>query len=353
MGIENLNAVETPKETAPAKKEKPKSIFERLRRSKTAKTLAFAGILGAGGAAFESMRGDAKKGETRYELVGDREIELGELSRKFTLKKEIDGKNPLILHIGQIHGADSIKETEAAIDLQKLVEHQKDLEKLMAELKEKYGLKQFFVEGIAPDVLELVRAVKEKTAAPRSDSRKDVIEYNNNLSAMFHNIARVGSELTERHKAYLLYALKTAAEQILNSSAVESDKELTEGLKSIVENMKSNELISGDKMYVWGAPMKMYLEGKIDVIAAETTEANQEAFAPHTSEEDRRNKERRHNIREDAALKIINQNTGRNRTMAPLVYGVGHDFFDNVKAANKYALSGGMGLLKIEPLSDK
>lgn len=335
-------------ESAPLKKEGGESFLSRLRKSKTAKALALAGLLGTAGALFENQR--EKTGpqeEVKYELTEGKEISLGEFSKNFTIKKEVSGKNPLILHIGQIHGADSLAETATAIEKDKLVAFQKDLENLILYLRDTHNLKRYYLEGVEPGFFSVLNGLRAELEKMAQTEEKTALKSNRLISA-FDKIAE-DEKLPERYRAYLMYALKEAAERELKDRTGGMTEDERFGLHQVAEHMKKHPLIAGNAMYIWGSPMKLFLENRIEVLPAETMEASQKAFASFEDEKDRQNMERRHNIREDAALEVIKQSVGNKEAVVPLIYGVRHDFSDNISVLNKKEGGSKIGLLKISP----
>jgi len=380
--------------------EKKKSIFEKLYKSKTARLLAFLGFLGTSSTFLPKAKYEYQKPSKTYELVEHRKLDLKELSEKFKSEIQIPHEKRSIVHIGQIHGADTIQETQEKIDIKEAISNQKGLEELLLFLSKNYQLRNFYAEGLVEGQLQLIGAVKNEINSIRKDEERLPPETWNRLLNLYTSadLEKVKSEMPERYRAYVIYLSKCEFDKEINSldneyRRYEDEKEKPsekygklfqiwseKGVNSqkVFDNLEkqkniiaNHELIQGDRVYIWGAPMKLYLEGKINLIPAETLEANQQAFTPYPGSEitftkeqlkDPKERERfeklleerkeiqeaRHNIREDAAIDIITSSPDfQTQQFIPLIYGVGHNFKDNVEKFNKESPDQEIGLIQV------
>jgi len=115
----------------------------------------------------------------------------------------------------------------------------------------------------------------------------------------------------------------------------------------------NNPLIQGDNVYIMGAARKLYLDGKINLIPAETDEGNDEgtraAHFTHDPNSDP-NFQKTVTERNDIALaRITSDPQFKNMKFIPVIFGAGHNFEDNIKNYNKGNPSDTLGLIEITP----
>lgn len=348
------------------------SVLSRLYKNKFARTLALITALGMSAGNFMN---DYEKNrnieEQRNELVVNRpeqiNLNIGEV------KIEVEGKGPIIVHLPQIHGVDSISEINKAIESHRkrtgeqlskedTIESQKKIEGTILELKDKYNVDTVMVESIDQDIIEMIKSIKE------SRDRYDKGESTSMSDMQLFKKVSEETELpmVERYRAYLLYAIRNHEKQQLETlkkdmSNFQEGQKVNDKFKKLFENkdpgiqnvvleqeegalkiMELNELISGDNIYLWGGAMKLYLEGKIQVEPAETYETNQKAFAQKTMAD-------ANVVREEEGIRLAAKYAKDHRKgIIPLVYGEGHDFASTVKQWNENNKDSSVALGRIE-----
>ncbi|MBD3282106.1 MAG: hypothetical protein GF387_00650 [Candidatus Portnoybacteria bacterium] len=371
------------------KKEK-KGIFERIYKSKTARALTFLSFLGISSNLLPKQKHEYQPPQQKQELIEhQQELELKELSDKFKIKKEID-KERNIIHISQLHGAESIAQTQEKADIKEIISNQKDIEELMLFLSEEYDISNFYAEGLLEEDLKFINTTKEYI---NKDNNLPIEKWHKLLNLKNTiNTEESKNQIPDRHRAYLLYLIKTElskeTKQLEKYKKEEAPKEYKEmfnqwnqeninpeeiytNLKKHTEHTSNHPLIKEDNIYIFGAPAKLYIEGKINIEAAETIEANKKAFSPYSDQkteftqeelkdpekikefqeilEQRKNEfKNKVNIREDAAIDTIMDNPdSKNQKYIPLIYGKGHDFKDNIEQHNNKNPDQKIGLIKI------
>lgn len=123
--------------------------------------------------------------------------------------------------------------------------------------------------------------------------------------------------------------------------------------------------INGDNIYHWGAAEKLWIEGEIDIVSAETFEANRRSLevvrtSPMTKEEftnpDKRAEairmlnekaRQRDEIRDSTAVSIIAQDRSDGQKLYPLIFGGAHSFRDNVERYNEEHPDRPLGLIRV------
>jgi len=377
-----------------------KGIFEKLYKSKTARALTFLGFLGVSGGVLPKPKYEYQPPTKKYELVEHRRFELKELSDKFKSEAQIRNKERSIVHIGQVHGGESIDQSQEMVDIKKLVSTQKNIEELMLFLAKDYKIKNFYTEGVLKEDLKFVDKIRNDISSLRENENKFPPETWNkllNLATVINN-KEIKSQMPDRHRAYVMYLTKCEFDKeisLLNGEyknykegkevASEKHKRMFElwekkgvDSESVFKSLESHrnrvgkdELIRGDNIYIWGAPMKLYLEEKVNIKAAETAEANKQAFEKYPggeilfTEEQLKDPEEKEkfqkileerkkvfednlNIREDAAINIIiNSPDFKSEQYIPLIYGEGHDFKDNIEQYNDKNPNQKIGLIKV------
>ncbi|MBU6490889.1 hypothetical protein KGQ25_01900 [Patescibacteria group bacterium] len=255
-------------------------------------------------------------------------FDLQPLEQIARAKVEVVGTK-YIVHIGQMHGGDTLEftkryfESHAGLSLKKLEECQKQVEQTLGYLHDTYGINTLYMENVIPE---------------------DAASYKAELDDLRAHPAEIGKELLERAKSvglapvpgfpdtYRAYDLLFATEALGHTAAG--------------KEARTDPLIAGDLKYVWGAPFLMAAQGKVRIEAAEDIDANAAAVRSMgglVSAEGMA-------VRQEAAVKLIEQGErGRNESVA-LVYGAAHDFTKDVTRANaSHADVEKFGLIRIDP----
>lgn len=348
------------------------SVLSRLYKNKFARTLTLLTALGMSAGNFmNDYEKSRNTGEQRNELVVNRpeqiNLSIGEV------KIKVEGKGPIIVHLPQIHGADSISETDKSLldrrektgeqmSKEDIINSQKKIEGAILELKDKYNVDTVIVESVDQDIMEMIKSIKASLA--RYDSgEKDSL----GASQLFERVNNKDEiPMPDRYRAYLLYAILDHEQNQVSTlkkdiSLFKEGKEINDKFKRLFQNkdteiqtvvleqeervlssMKSNNLINGENMYLWGGAMKLFLEGKIQVEPAETFETNQKAFSQKTMTEA--------NItREEEGIRLAAKYAkDHSKGVIPLVYGQGHDFTSTVKKWNENNKDSSFALGRIE-----
>lgn len=358
-------------------KSEKRSIFERAYKSKLARTLALFGLLGAGSEFLRKSGDFGHKPTYTQELVRGEKFDIKELGPEFDVEMEVPSDNASIIHIGQVHGGTSLEDTKTMIEtrnkrtgesmgVEDIVASQKKIEKLLTLLAEKYKSKAVYAEAVAQDEIDLINAVKDLIRQYEEGDRSQI----RTLAELYDKVVSKETGVNHLHQAHLIYLIRNQMVSDRNSlrdnlekykAGEEVDRKFSklfsqngsQGIAEIIladsqrdiNKISSNELISGDNVYLWGAAMKLYLEGKIDLKPAETIETNQAALSsPNISLEERLR------LREKTAMQQISKGSDLTKhNFIPLIFGKGHDFKNSVEGFNKYGVMNKVGLIRVMP----
>lgn len=327
------------------------SILQKLYKSKFLRYLIIAGTLSFSNQFSCMEKGHKEEVSSAQVELAQKVLDLGEQSEKFTEYVAQEG-NPYLLSIGQIHSSFFLSGTEKSFEdnengIKDLIENQKDIESLVLGLVSKYGIKKVYLESTPSSWgLEGLRSFKQEMSSLEGNSR----------------LERIGKAYEESQSAFdcqrgpLLYLLKLELEKTDVAGLDPDQKNIFDTLQSKVVN---DSLISGDNLYVWGGVVKLFIEGKVDVAIADDPNSEEEAVktlehgdvdteeiedlnarlessrlkasALQKEKDFIKNSAVANDIRENAAVSGIIQDAGRNpQSFYPIVYGIAHDFTNNV-----------------------
>ncbi|MBM2818228.1 MAG: hypothetical protein HW401_818 [Parcubacteria group bacterium] len=371
------------------------SFFDKIYKSKTARILTLLASLSSSGKFFNEEREVSAESSSRYEMVEKEGLDLGELKDIFSAKVEVSSKEgKYIIHIGDYHCLSTLKETKKAYeergsDIKDLISIQKDTEKLLLHLTERYGIKDVFLEGVDIKNLREIRNLhymldknddgSEKTIPEQWADMISLYEIFKNESRSikrFENTMEIDSnKFTEGYKSQLINlareSLKNSVESVKQSYETYSEdeakaSELPAGhiqlfrfwkinnikpekafinLEKKINEISNHKLLKDGRIYVWGAAEKLYVEGKINIQPAESPRVYNFTDAKGITLE-----EKGFNIREDAAIRSIHSSRlFASKHFNVLVYGDNHDFSDNVKKMNE-SKNENLGLIRIDHL---
>lgn len=282
-------------------------------------------------------------------------IDIGNQSRFFNSYAVHKG-DKYILSIGQIHSDIYMDVTEKVFTehsehgVDDLVNNQKYIESLLLELIQRYGVKDVYLEK-TPSTwnLDRIRETKEKIKNLKTPEQKIRA-----IESMHNDIDMLAS--CDSEKGPLLYALYVSLQHI-DGSALPKREQISRTV--LLSTIGNDPLISGDRVYVWGGAMKLFAEDRIDIKIADDDEKAAKRLSRYVGTEDEAELEERlrsgrvrpeelanhkeftkrnfevNNIREDAAVSIVAEGAKRSdQKFYPLIYGVTHNFSDNVKRHN-------------------
>jgi hypothetical protein len=307
-----------PRYTQPRKNESPKKTYWRETLA-----VALASTIGVGIAEYigndRSPSYEADWDGIRTETPFD----LQPLENIARAKLEIKG-DKYIFHIGQIHASSSLEFTKkwyAAnnIPLEHLVECQKQVEKTIIFLREKYGIEAVFEESLIPEDANYYQKLREELQS---------------------NPLERGAELKSMGDDDLQHKLPAFLDEYRAHDLLFAEQ----GLKNTLagKEVTKNPLIAGDTRYVWGAPYVMAARGEIRLLPAEDVQANSAAVTAGLKSKEG------HEIRQDAAVELIKKHALAHPESVALVYGAAHDFTHNVEKAND-SMESSFGLIRIDP----
>ena len=290
-----------------------RSLFRKAYESKMARILVILGMLGIGGKINLAEPQRFSSPAAKHETFERARFELGKLEQKFTSVIEIPNpQNRYILHIGQMHGGNTLEETRRGAeiydeDLSHIIEKQKDVESLLMWLADKHQVRDVFVEGVDQTLITFIEKIKSHIIS-RPDGTKNNPPMRWNELMYLSSFASIPQEgLTDQQRAFLLYLatcnVTEEKEKLIRSY---HDYQANNGnvlpeyvrlfkawgetsrldgivtsLSNMGKEMAEQDLLKNDRIYIWGGAMKLYLEGKIQVHPAETIESNETAFAKY------------------------------------------------------------------------
>lgn len=300
-----------------AEPSRPKSFFERLTQSPSARVLALLGMLGMGKEFLPGTSAVEKKDMPGIEQVEQREFDLGEMARLYEGKVSISNEKRHIVHIGQVHGGQYREQTEKLTDPEQLIRHQKGLEELILMLQAQYRPDAFYLESMTEDDLNFFRFLEQEVGTARESG--DAVQAISRLQELFEKTQVAARRvMPDSRKAHVFYFLKSAVDGQLS------------------------------------------LDGKIKTLPAETYAANAAAFKALEGKDldnmdpDLREKLMRssHEVRDEKAVEMMTTNPDFARqSFVPVIYGANHDFSDNMEKYNKAHPGSSAGLITITPRS--
>jgi hypothetical protein len=334
------------------------SFLGKIYKSKIVRALALAAAL-AGGEEFVESKFFRHSGgkETTFTQVENRRIEV----KEGKIVTQIEAEGPLLLHIPQMHSMGGVAETiEAGGDAVPIIQSQKRVERVLLELKSKYGTNLVFAENLDEYSLPGVHVIEE--------SIKEAEREHASLMQLFSFIERdLPKDVSESAKAWYLYAVlvqqkKDVVELRKERDEFKSGKNVAGKFKQLfahesqapgtadvviqqeemfLHDMESERLLANDRIYLWGASMKLYLEGQIELLPAETRTANRKAYGKSLGGVEVGKD------REGVALELVAGRKPSGKALIPVVYGEGHDFTAAAKEWNAAHPAHEFGLARI------
>lgn len=282
-----------------------------------------------------------------------------ELAARFHEDKErrVSGERMLI-HIGQMHFSNNLRQSERLETAASIIKNQKDIEKVILYVKEAYGIDAVLLEGLVvdhgPNEMPFVEVANEwdtlyNEYLQRSDFEKIHEIFNKlvdhfNLNAKKHpeNFALLGSEgyfLAQRAQKFEKYIANLKGK-------IEVPEYITDRIKAIREGAEKLEVNQGDNKYVFmSSAVVLWMDGKIKLIRCDDNEALKASNAltvpvlGSSQEVDQNYVKAVYEFsqkREDSVLRIANDWMKENKfSYALVVFGNGHDFSANAMARNE------------------
>ncbi|MDO8515987.1 MAG: hypothetical protein Q7S28_01925, partial [bacterium] len=319
---------------------------------------------------FSGEAGSRHNERVRQTKDAEKILNLGKESGGFDMYASQEG-GKYVLSIGQVHSDVMLKGTENAFEklteggIQDLIDNQKHIEALLLNLKENYGVKEIYLEDTPSSwSLKKIDLLKNELGAIANPETK--------LSFIEAACAHFDDSMFDCEKGPLLYCLQHALQELATTDLNEAGRVRAATLQ---KNIASSPLVSGENVYLWGGALKLFVEGKMNAKIADADKEAAKEFASKNffaetpgiqNDDENENLEQRlrsakimaskmadqkdfmrmfianNNFREDAALDIIARDAVHSsQRFYPLVFGVAHDFSDNIK---KYDESHGPGL---------
>lgn len=282
-------------------------------------------LAAAGITLFEYVDFKSKSYEPEWERIkNEAQLDLQPLEDVARAKIEVVGEK-YIIHIAQMHGANSLNKTKESLtsrgsSVESLIECQKQIEKTLTYLNERYGLSTVYLESLTQQYADLYNAQLE-------DLKED----------------RVGTSIDLYTKAHSGNSEWASEEEFLRAHMLVFAHEASKGTE-LGHAAENDPLIAGDLRYVWGSPYILAAQGKITLKPAEDHDVNQRAVTLGlTSEEG-------HHVRETAAIRLIEEGIQSTEGPVALVYGAAHNFKESVQTHNSATSKNGpLGLIRIDP----
>jgi len=386
----------------PKKETTEKSFFERIYKSKTARILALLGGLSLGGKIAKHLAVESPPQETANVIEQETEptykesseLNLEDLSQKFKVLEEIPGREQFIIHIPNFHSGPTLKETEEAFGdkMGDFIQANKDAERLLIFLSEKYGITEFFAEGMGDhdgSTYQLIEGYKKKAADIDQSEDGPFYEKTDLFKNLYDAIADEKSDFlkklpfSEPVRAWLIYW--AYCESVKTAEALEGQyaryragdrnippkyrelfkiwelerynpEEVLKKLRAESAAMRNHPLIQGDRIYCWQADMKLWMEGKIKLLPGEmqtarsATEANFRKLSTKGKITSKELKEA-FDPRDEAVIELATSSpVFKDAKYIPIIFGNGHEFKDNVEKLNQRQKRE-LGLLKIRRIS--
>ncbi len=243
------------------------------------------------------------------------------------LKQGVRGAAKTLVHVRQKHLVDGIK--EGSDEWKEINRVQNDVYKILDYLHSHNNVNLVYVEGLSPEFMELVRGEKEITR---------LIDKSNHRS-----ISEIESELQDERKLGLSAYFRFPDDK----NALERYKAELSHLKKELEEEKPYQMARG-------AAEKLFYEGKISIVPAETLAGN--VYGGLIADEVRGKREvnsEEYNFavkqnRENIALDIISRSQN---PLDVIVFGGGHYFGDNINEWNGKHSNQKYSLIEVTPES--
>lgn len=346
-------------------------MLDRFRESQIAQmsalALGFSAMFRAGVETWEHFHdSDEKKQKGVYEEVYEQRkkdhIDSGKPVTEFKGMPEgydasviIPNSERTLVYIEQKHGFSSLQKLEdQGILAETIVAYQKQLEGLLLWLKNEKHIEVFSSEGVFAEELQLLHDIQESyDALTVPQERLDFLT----------TVAEKGAEdkqLSEKVRAWILYKIsrnvQLALEKITPEIAQDPEQaNYRSQLESTLRRIQESKFLKEDRIYAWGAPMKLFLDGKINIQAAESAQVHQETYDVSVtakemgvSDEEFLNRspeltariqalldKKWNNRQEKREAVAIEMTTSRpDQRYYPLVFGGAHSFHDDIERHN-------------------
>src|SRR3989344_754170 len=241
-------------------------------------------------------------------------------------KYKITGADKTLVHIKQIHLVENIKENSP--EWEEIVHVQSEIYQILDSLNLNYGLKTVYDEGVSPELMELVEG--NRTLKRMRSGLEDItLDFCSRRLLELEELKRDPTQLSL--SAYLRYP---DDKNCLQRYSLEIDDEIS-SLKEDIDEIK--RMVEENKI-IYGAALKMFDEGRIQILPAETLRAN--LLASVIADDVLSGKPVSEKFydeyvmknREDLVLSFISESAD---PINFLVYGGGHWFGDNINQWNK------------------
>ena len=323
------------------------------------KVLLSVALAGAGAAGIPAAVEEYRT--MHHEYISEDALDLGEvLNKKFSTKLQIESKNgQYILHIGQIHGVHQMSDEHA----EKVVERQKYIEQLVIELKQRYGVGVVFEEGsfLGSSDIETNRETAlastlevynnfgkasyfEDVLLPNLDSiQKKVAEFATEDFEAADELGLTTPQSKRRGYIESYYTLENfeallsyvRANENLSPEEVAQNEEIMDRIENIKQQALATPGFSDLVYTAGGATEKLGRENQVKVLPVETTDSV--ANPPRSKFQTFGATADFHERREDVSAPIAYEFALNNADAkyVPIVYGMGHDFSNNIRAINE------------------
>ncbi len=358
-----------PEQPQTPEQSKEVSIYDRLKQlggSKKAQAMFLLVTLGIGAAVFEQKR---EKATHEREVAAEKErkhpIDLGSLEGLVDETVQVPSTDgTYIIHIGQFHGGETLKDTLEAGIAPVVIDHQKKIEQIMLLLKEKYGVKRFHMESFDTTegtFVEYCSNMQKDMDQARREGR--LLNIWEGLLVIPKRIQKnVGNHLAlgDRAVAAILYYVQCRIQEELEAikhadaaytsalAALGKDRsaDLIDRLQIEIDMLKNHPFLVNDRISLAGAHVKLLGEREIEIAAGDDGVANQ-ALAQLSKETN--NFETRedefiaiNNRREATAVRFAGEDIQAGNRFSAIVIGDGHDLSDEARKQN-------IGLIKLTP----
>ncbi len=311
--------------------------------------------------------------KTEYSPV----LELGPMAEKFEQHVLIEGKKHIV-HLGQLHGADSLKESQEV--LKEIIIAQKDIEELIIYLQRTAGLKRIYLEGLLTDEISFKLLSDFQKELQGYEAAQDytrffsriynlytILEKNKTQSPEMEKFNGVWTFFLKEKLAHRLPEFKQQAQlygqsphqckvhyRTLFENAERAGNKpnvIIGSYEKLLNALENDRLIAKDNIYVWGAALKLWAEGKL-VIEPTSNKALDDIKHPlgkrlqrqkTYSEKDEQEYVDITNRCEDFALAQAQGGLEAHpeEQFQVIDYGARHDFYGNVTRANNTAQAAG------------
>lgn len=299
------------------------------------------------------------------EKVPQKPISFEALKDIFRVEIQIPGEN-VVIHIDQRHNdSRSLARTERGPGgIDKIIESQKAVERAIRLLMEQRGMREFFVETVTPANEKLFNGISQQIQSfKNSIEAKDVKTLLDAIDFMEKTRESFKTDETKHdldRGLYSYFLLKQVREILTAASRghLPLQDSAFAHLNQLQSDLEQDPNIRGDRIYVWGAPFKMMIDGEITLLAAEDPQLNDQLLRLYAAIDatDPNDRERLaslrsqvlrvQNLREDAIIDFIKKYLEQHPEQKEVVVilGGGHYLVGNLK--------NGLGHIKLSNIAD-